>query len=119
MEKSEIAAVAANVMYLESPESIDSSKSLFLDYGMSSIDFIDFAFEVKSRSGKGLGPDQLWPVNSMMTNPDNFGGGRWTETGLKRLQEIFAGAELPENPGLQQLSALFSVDFVARRVSAA
>lgn len=116
METREIAELAANVLYLEDPDSVDSRKSLFLEYRMSSIDFIDFAFELKSRCGRSFSPDDLWPVNSMMTDPEFYAEGRWTERGTARLRQIFRSTDMPESPEIRYLYSLFSVEYIARRI---
>ncbi len=119
MEATQIASIAANVLYLAGPEAIDRSKSLFTDYGMSSLDFVDLAFEVRAASSKQFQPEALWPVNSMMTNPDLFAGGTWTEAGSRELAKLFDGhAELPGDLSPSSLHALFSVAYIEHRLRA-
>jgi acyl carrier protein len=119
MESNQLAEIAANVLYLNSPGDIDVQKSLFSDYGMSSLDFVDFAFEVRTASNKQFHPDALWPVNALMTNGDYCSGGVWTDAGRAELAKIFDGhAEFPESPTVANLYALFSLSYVAHRLRA-
>src|SRR5438046_1253708 len=96
MTKNEITELVAKILFIEDPTSIDPSKSLFREYRMSSLDFVDFTFELQSRCGKELSLHDLWPVNSMLTDPEYFADGNWTPAGKQRLKEIFRGFPLPE-----------------------
>lgn len=118
MKASEIAAIAANVMYIDDANEIDVSRSLFNDYAMSSLDFVDFAFELKSSSGKDFSPDQLWPVNGMMSNPEFYKNGKWTDDGKAELLRLFAGfTDLDDhNLSVEKLHNLFSVRFIEHRL---
>ncbi len=117
MQAPQIASIAANVLYLEGPEAIDPKKSLFSHYGMSSLDFVDLAFEVRAASGKQFEPEALWPINSMMTNPELFAGGQWTQAGHLALQKLFEGhTEVPAAASAADLNALFSVDYIEHRL---
>ena len=118
MEKRAIAELAAKVLYLKNPELIDHQKSLFIDYVMTSIDFVDFGYELKALSNQPITLDDLWPVSRMITNPEFFTNGRWTQRGVSWLREIFQNEQLSENATMHQLHAFFSVDFIARRIAA-
>jgi acyl carrier protein len=119
MNTQDIAATAANVMYIDDVSEIDVSRSLFNDYSMSSLDFVDFAFELKSESGKEFSPDQLWPINTMMDNPDFYAEGEWSPAGKEELIRIFDGFSKVEEQALtsEYLHNLFSVQFVEHRLA--
>jgi acyl carrier protein len=118
MKANDVAQVAAKVLYVES-NVIDLDKSLFADYGMSSMDFVDFAFELKTVSKKDFTPDDLWPINSMVTNPKYFSQNKWTEEGIGELQTILSGDKaLQGETSVQDLYKLFTANFVERRLNA-
>lgn len=120
MNQVEIATIAANILYIDDVNEIESGRSLFGDYAMSSLDFVDFAFELKGESGKDFDPDQLWPINTMMDNPEYYEAGRWTEAGRAALKAVFNGFNdlTDENPSPESLYNLFSVDFIQHRIEA-
>ncbi|ATC96431.1 hypothetical protein [Pseudoalteromonas tunicata] len=119
MNTQSIATIAANVMYIDDISEIEFSRSLFNDYSMSSLDFVDFAFELKSESAKDFTPDQLWPINSMMDNPEFYQAGQWTEAGKAQLTTIFEGFHpiTDDQLSAEALHNLFSVDYVQHRLA--
>lgn len=117
MNTQDIAQYAAIVLYLDGENAIDPDKSLFTDYGMTSLDFIDFAFELKGASNKEFTPDDLWPVNGMMSNPDFFSKNSWTPLGVNQLQSLFENyRDIPDTPTIADLYPLFTVRFVEHRL---
>lgn len=117
MLQNNITEIVATVLYIDNPSEIDSSKSLFREYGMTSLDFVDFAFELKNLSDKDFSPDDLWPINAMMADQQFFSKGNWTAQGIDRLRDIFGEhASLPSTPSASDLYQLFSVNFVEHRL---
>jgi len=116
----EIATIAANVLYLNDISEIEFDRSLFGHYSMSSLDYIDLAFELKDESGKEFVPYELWPINTMLDNPEFYKNGQWTGAGREALNKVFNGfIDLKaENPSRESLYSLFSVDFIKHRISA-
>ncbi|MDC9620806.1 acyl carrier protein [Xenorhabdus sp. XENO-7] len=82
-----IEKIFKDVMYISEDTKIDVNKSLFLDYDMTSIDFIDFSFELKKNLNIDITPDTLWPINKMATLEENysFKDKKWTPEGISRL----------------------------------
>ncbi len=115
----EIARVAAGVMYFDDVSEIDFKRSLFNDYSMSSLDFVDFAFELKDNSGKEFSPDELWPINLMMKNPDFYTNGEWTDIGKEALSKIFSDFTPFDGANLsaERLHEFFSVNFIQHRLA--
>ncbi|WP_350306291.1 acyl carrier protein [Photorhabdus viridis] len=82
-----IEKIFKDVMYISEDTKIDVNKSLFLDYDMTSIDFIDFSFELKKNLNIDITPDTLWPINKMATLEENysFKDKKWTSEGISHL----------------------------------
>lgn len=117
MNTQQIAEIVSGVMYLDDAASIEANKSLFTDYGMSSLDFVDFAFELRSAAGKDFTPDDLWPINALLADRTCFAAGAWTETGKARLADIF-GRDMTTGgePTTATLYPLFSIEFIEHRL---
>jgi acyl carrier protein len=119
MNANQISQIAASILYLDDVDAIDTGKSLFKEYGMSSLDFVDFAYELKAAANKEFDPDQLWPINVMMNNPEFYAGGSWTDAGRAELVRVFDGhTAVPASGGTEELYALFSVGYVEHRLRA-
>lgn len=79
--------VFKKVMYLSEDTHLENDKSLFLFYDMSSVDFIDFAFEIRKEFSVISKDEHLWPVKSLMDDPDYYSSeNTWTDLGLKKNQ---------------------------------
>jgi acyl carrier protein len=117
MDARRVAEIVAKIMYLDNPEDLNHEKSLFKKYGMSSIDFLDFAFELREQSGKDFEPQDLWPVNAMLGDPMLYAGTTWTLLGQQRLQNVLQLQSLPRDVQLTELYEYFSIQFVARRLA--
>ena len=117
MNISDIAQIAANILYLDEDEQIVASGSLFQDYNMSWLDFVDFACELQAAANLEFTPDQLWPINAMMGQAAFYRGGAWTDAGHAELARLFDGYAAPVPSGsAQELQNLFSVAWVAHRL---
>ena len=117
MNINQISQIAASVLYLDDAAKIETGKSLFQEYGMSSLDFVDFAYELKAAANKEFDPDQLWPINAMINNPAFHAGGSWTDAGRAELVRIFEGhSAVPGTASTEELYRLFSVDYVEHRL---
>ncbi|CAK7193467.1 hypothetical protein COMNV_01683 [Commensalibacter sp. Nvir] len=115
-------SVFKEVMYLDENEEVDVNKSLFLDYDMNSIDFIDFAFEIKKAFSLSVGTDDLWPVGKLATMSEYYDGTSqtWTEEGIKQLKLVLACSgqpvELDPKTNVRSLYKYFSLEFVSRKI---
>ena len=119
MNMQKISNLAADVLYLDADTVIEPDKSLFTVYGMSSLDFIDFSFELKGVANKDFTPDDLWPINKMMTDPECFARSRWTDKGLKELTIVFNGDDgVSAEQNAEDLYQRFTVAFIEKRLQA-
>ncbi|MEW5716627.1 phosphopantetheine-binding protein [Pseudomonas sp. SB113] len=60
--------IAANILFLESLDDIESDVP-FGDIGFSSIDFIDFCYEIKSQISSDIEPHDIWPFARLLVDP--------------------------------------------------
>lgn len=117
-----VTQIFREVMYIDENEHLDTDKSLFLDYDMTSIDFIDFSFEVKKAFSLSAEPDDIWPVNKMATMPELYSAEKkhWTEKGLIRLNVMLACSGQPAivDPAieLRSLYTFFTLQYVSEKV---
>jgi acyl carrier protein len=120
MNNTQIAQIAANVLYINNVDEIDASKSLFREYCMSRLDFVDFACELRAAADKQFELDQLWPVNAMINQPRFHQDGAWTDAGRAELAQLFNGyAAVPSASASEhELEGLFTVAYVAHRLRA-
>ena len=122
MPISEIKSLFKDVMYLNDSDEIDINKSLFLHYDMTSIDFIDFAFELKKTFGVDIGPDELWPVNKMATSEEfySFEEKKWTPEGLEKLNEVLRFSDkdpvIDNSIEFKELYHYFTLNYVNSRI---
>ncbi|RAW93242.1 MULTISPECIES: acyl carrier protein [unclassified Photorhabdus] len=119
----EIKKLFKDVMYINDSTDIDVEKSLFLDYGMTSIDFIDFSFELKKKFNVDIDPNDLWPINKMATFEENysFQDKQWTPVGLVRLNEqlIYSGKDKISNPEIEfkELYNYFTLSYINAKLA--
>ncbi|WP_342627789.1 acyl carrier protein [Nguyenibacter vanlangensis] len=120
INKNDIAKIVSEVMYLDDASAIETARSLFTEYGMSSLDFVDFAFELRNVTGKTFTPDDLWPVNAMLADRTCFAAGTWTDIGRAKLEDVFGKDSdiVKGEPTATELYSHFSIDFIEQRLTA-
>jgi len=117
-----VTEIFKEVMYMDENEALDVNKSLFLDYDMTSIDFIDFSFEIKKAFSLSAEPDDIWPINKMATMPELYlaENKRWTEEGLKQINTILAcsGRPIVDDHAIELrfLYTFFTLKYVSEKV---
>ncbi|WP_340621956.1 acyl carrier protein [Xenorhabdus siamensis] len=117
-----IEKIFKDVMYISEDTKIDINKSLFLDYDMTSIDFIDFSFELKKKINIELAPDILWPINKMATLEENysFKDKKWTSEGISRLNEhlMFLDNSRINDPKIEfkELYKYFTISYINKKI---
>ncbi|AZE84793.1 hypothetical protein C4J98_3387 [Pseudomonas orientalis] len=111
-----IKKIAADILFLDDPDSIRSHES-FDKIGFTSIDFIDFCFEVKSKIHEDADPEYLWPFHKMQADPELCVGGKWTAKGWKAAREIL---KVPTEPIIHpdKISHFWTPEFCSRRLEA-
>lgn len=85
---SQVQEIISGILYLDNKDQVNPDDSLD-DIGLSSIDFIDFCFEVKSKINNRIEPDDIWPVSKMVNDDQLYINGQWTQLGRQELSKLF------------------------------
>lgn len=118
---STIIQIFKDVMYLKESDDIDLDKSLFSDYGMSSIDYIDFVYELKKHLNINVTPETLWPINKWATIGDyySFESKEWTAEGLSAVNNLLGltgDKMVDKNIQFKDLYLYFTPNYINKRV---
>ncbi|MFP1786196.1 acyl carrier protein [Lonsdalea quercina] len=121
---STINKIFKDIMYFDESEELDPNKSLFSDYEMTSIDYIDFAFELKKQFKVDVNPESLWPVNKWATTEAfySFDTNEWTSKGLTKLNNLLGlkGSEsVDKKIQFKELYSYFTLNYINQQISAA
>jgi hypothetical protein len=101
---------------LDSSDNIESDAS-FEEIGFSSIDFIDFCYEVKAQIDPGIEPHDIWPFTRLLIDPQFYTEGRWTEAGKKLVNDMLGvDSSVEVNP--KSLDKYWTPRFCAQRIEA-
>ena len=100
--------------------------TLMGDLGAESIDFLDIVFRLEKAFSIKIPREELFPAESLMSNPEFVSNGKLTEKGISEIREKLPHTDLTEfekNPDLNKLGDLFTVNaivnFIEDRLSAA
>lgn len=77
--------IAADILFMDDSQSIQDNDSLILVHGFSSIDFIDFCYELKNKIDPNLEPEQLWPFTKMLLDKAFYDGENWSPKGWEEV----------------------------------
>jgi acyl carrier protein len=106
--------IAANILFLDSSDDIDDDAS-FEEMGCSSIDFIDFCYEVKAQINSDIEPHDIWPFTRLLIDPKFYTEGCWTEAGKKLVNEVLeVDSSVEINP--KSLNQYWTPKFCAQRI---
>jgi acyl carrier protein len=89
------------------------------DLGAESIDFLDIVFRLEREFGIKIPRGELFPESIFQGDPEFVQNGRVTEKGLEELRARMPFADLSQfeqNPELNRLSDLFTVDLITRYI---
>jgi acyl carrier protein len=107
-------------------DEITLEATLMGDLGAESIDFLDIVFRLEKAFSIKIPREELFPAESLMSNPEFVSNGKLTEKGLAEIQEKLPHTDLTEfekNPDLNKLGDLFTVNaiinFIDSRINAA
>ncbi|WP_421589624.1 hypothetical protein [Rahnella aceris] len=112
-----IKLIAANILFVEDVNAIDSKKS-FEDNGFTSIDFIDFCFEVESQIDSRLDRETLWPFPELIENKEMVIHGKWTEKGRELAAKTLGVEKISVlDPDNKEFSNYWTPEYCAQRVA--
>ena len=86
--------------------------TLMGDLGAESIDFLDIVFRLEKAFGIKIPREELFPAESLMSNPEFVSNGKLTEKGLTELKEKMPHtdtAAFESDPDINKLGDLFTV----------
>jgi acyl carrier protein len=106
--------IAANILFLDSSRDIESDAS-FEELGFSSIDFIDFCYEVKAQINSGIEPHDIWPFTRLLIDPQFYTEGDWTDSGKKLVHDIL-GVDSSVEVSPKSLGKYWTPKFCAQRI---
>src|SRR3990167_6772353 len=112
MEKEVIRRIVADILYLNDMSQLHDNGSLFTEYDLSSIDFIDLSFELSQKSKLNFKPDELWPFNKMLTDPEYFVQENWTDKGWEKACVILGLNQALPKCGIRDLYHHFTIDYI-------
>jgi len=110
----EVKEVLADALGLDDDE-VTAEATLMGDLGAESIDFLDIVFRLEKSFGIKIPREELFPAESVMSNPEFVSGGKLTEKGLDELRAKMPHTDLTDfqgNPDVNKIADLFTVDSV-------
>jgi len=106
-------------------DEITLEATLMGDLGAESIDFLDIVFRLEKAFSIKIPREELFPAESLMSNPEFVSNGKLTEKGLNEIRDKLPHTDLTEfekNPDLSKLGDLFTVNaiinFIDSRINA-
>src|SRR6516164_4945167 len=100
-------------------EEIKPTSTLQGDLGAESIDFLDIVFRLEREFGIKIPRGELFPESIFQGDPSLVRGGRVTPKGIEELRARIPLADLTkfeQDPEVNQIADLFTVDLVAKYV---
>ncbi len=97
-------------------DEVTAEATLIGDLGAESIDFLDIVFRLEKAFEIKIAREDLFPIESMMSNPDFVSNGKMTEAGLVELRAKMPHtdfASFESDPDINKLANLFTVNSIA------
>ena len=114
----EVQEVLVDALGVDDDE-VTTQATLMGDLGAESIDFLDIVFRLEKAFGIKIPREELFPVESLMNNPEFVSNGKLTETGLSELREKMPHTDLAafeNDPDINKLGDLFTVSAIINYV---
>ena len=93
--------------------------TLMGDLGAESIDFLDIVFRLEKAFEIKIPREELFPIESMLNNPDFVDNGKLTEAGLAEMKEKMPHTDLEafkDDPDINKLVDLFTVNSIVNYI---
>lgn len=100
-------------------DEVTTEATLMGDLGAESIDFLDIVFRLEKTFGIKIPREELFPIESMMNNPDFVNNGKLTDAGLAEMKEKMPHTDLAafeSDPDINKLGNLFTVNSIVNYV---
>ncbi len=107
----EVKEVLVDALGLDDDE-VTESATLMGDLGAESIDFLDIVFRLEKSFGIKIPREELFPADSLLSNPDFVSNGKLTEKGLEEFKAKMPHSDITafqEDPDVNKLADLFTV----------
>jgi acyl carrier protein len=114
----EVQEVLVDALGVDNDE-VTSDATLMGDLGAESIDFLDIVFRLEKTFGIKIPREELFPAESLMSNPVFINSGKLTEAGLAELREKMPHTDLAtfeNDPDINKLGDLFTVGAIVNYV---
>ena len=100
-------------------DEVTTEATLMGDLGAESIDFLDIVFRLEKAFGIKIPREELFPIESMMNNPQFVNNGKLTEAGLAEMRDKMPHTDLTafeNDPDINKLGNLFTVNSIVNYV---
>ena len=100
-------------------DEVTHEATLMGDLGAESIDFLDIVFRLEKAFEIKISRGELFPIESMMNNPEFIKDGKITEMGLSEIKKRMPHtnfASFEKDPNVNKLGDLFTVDSIVNYV---
>ncbi len=114
----EVKEVLVDALGLDDDE-VTESATLMGDLGAESIDFLDIVFRLEKSFGIKIPREELFPADSLLSNPEFVSDGKLTQKGLEEFKAKMPHADITsfqEDPDVNKLADLFTVASVVNFV---
>jgi len=96
-------------------DEVTPDATLMGNLGAESIDFLDIVFRLEKAFDIKIAREELFPADSLMTDPELIDNGMLTEKGLALLKEKMTHTDLSEfekDPNINKIGDLFTVNAI-------
>jgi acyl carrier protein len=114
----EVQEVLVDALGVDDDE-VKAEATLMGDLGAESIDFLDIVFRLEKAFEIKIPREELFPAESLMSNPEFVSNGKMTEKGLAELREKVPHTDISgfeNDPDVNKLGDLFTVSAIINYV---
>jgi acyl carrier protein len=100
-------------------DEVTAEATLMGDLGAESIDFLDIVFRLEKAFEIKIPREELFPAESLMSNPEFVSNGKMTAKGLAELRDKVPHTDLSgfeNDPDINKLGDLFTVNAIVNYV---
>ena len=115
----EVKEVLIDALGLDDDE-VTEEATLMGDLGAESIDFLDIVFRLEKSFEIKIPREELFPAETLMSNPDYVDSGKLTEKGIAELKAKMPHTDISDfqnDPDVNKLADLFNVSSVVNFVN--